>query len=122
MTTFNNIDLFSSGPHDVQVGGLSLRHVLHEPASGDGVQLAAHGRHGRAVTQSGTLVADTPELLESLAAAVEAMLDGRAHDLLDPRGVAWPNVVMLSFDRRGTSRLGTRHQLHYRIQYLQVTP
>lgn len=121
MTTFNGLDLFSSGPHRLEIGGRTLRHVLHQPPGSDGVQLGAQGRSGRAIAQVGDLVADDALQMGQLIDALEATMDGRPHDLVDEDGVVWSNVVMLSFEPQALTRLGARVRTHYRIQYLQVT-
>ena len=122
MSSFDQLNLFASGPHTLRVGGLSLRHALQETPGSRGVRLTALGHHGRAIEQTGTLVADSPEALRSLAAAIESKLDGLAHELIDDVSRVWPSVVMLSFDPGPVTPLGRRFGLGYRIQYLQVTP
>jgi hypothetical protein len=122
MSSFDHENLFASGPHTFRVGGLSLRHALQETPGSRGVQLSALGHYGRAIEQSGTLIADSPAALRTLAAAIEAKLDGVAHELVDDVSRAWPDVVMLSFDPGAVTPLGRRFGLGYRIQYLQVKP
>lgn len=121
MSSFAGEPLFDSGPHRFHIGGRALRHTLHEPARGDGEQLAPHGRRGRRITQRGTLIADSPAALATLADAIEAKLDGTPATLIDDLARAWPSVVMLGFEPGPVRRLGTRHRLDYRIDYVQLT-
>lgn len=122
MSLFDGENLFGSGPHRFHIGGLSLRHVLHETAGGRGVRLSALGQHGRSITQAGKLIADSPDGLQILIDAVEAKLDGLSHVLVDDQGRSWPNTVMLSYDPGAVARAGARIQVSYGIQYLQLTP
>ncbi len=122
MSTFDQVDLFDSGPHRFHIGGLSLRHVLNEVPGGRGVRLSALGQHGRAITQTGDLVADHPSQIQALMDAIEAKLDGQIRTLVDDIGRSWPNTVMLSFDPKPMVRVGPRVRISYTIQYLQVVP
>lgn len=122
MLSFDGENLFDSGPHRLHVGGLSLRHVLHEAPGGEGVRLTSHGRPGRSLTQTGELVADDATALAALTDAIEHKLDGQARTLAEDGGPSWANVVMLSFEPEAAQRVGTRVRIGYRIQYLQVTP
>ena len=122
MSLFDGQDLFSSGPHRFEAGGLELRHAMHESPGSDGVAVSGQGRNGRAITQTGELVADSSAALRTLAEAIEARLDGLPHNLVDDNDRIWSDTVMLLFDARSTQRLGRRWKLSYRIEYLQVTP
>ncbi len=122
MSSFDAQDLFSSGPHRFHIGGLSLRHVLHETPRSRGVQLSSQGVHGRAITQTGDLLADDPTQMRNLTDAIESKLDGHSHELIDVTGRSWPNTVMISFDPQPLARVGTRWRTPYRINYLQATP
>jgi hypothetical protein len=122
MILFDDENLFDSGPNRLTPGGLSLRHVLHETPGADGVQLTAHGRPGRAITQTGELMADDAAAMQSLTEAIEGKLDGQAHTLADTDGPTWPDVVMLSFEPQAVTRIGARVRLGYTIHYLQVNP
>ncbi len=120
MIRFGENDLFGSGACRAEVGGLSLRHALHQGMGGQGVQLSAQGRSGRAIAQTGELYADSPEALTGQTGAIEAMLDGKAHRWSDGLGRALEGVVMLSFDAGPTRRVGTRWGVSYKVNYLQL--
>ncbi len=122
MSSFDGQDLFSSGPHRFHVGGLSLRHVLHESPGSRGVQLDDHGVQGRSITQKGDLLADNAPQMLTLTQAIEAKLDGLAHDLIDDADQTWRNTVMLSFEPQPLQAVGARWRVSYEINYLQVTP
>lgn len=119
--TFDNEELFSSGPARVDVGGVTLRHAKHRPLSARGVKLFSQGLSGRTITQTGTLTADTPEALHAQIQAIERKLDGMPRTLVDDLDRTWLNVVMLAFEPAGRVRLGTRWKTTYRIEYLQPT-
>ena len=120
MSSFDGEDLFGSGPHGFEVGGLSLRHVLKEVPGGQGVQLSGLGRQGRSIIQRGALVADDVTAMQVLIDAVEVKLDGLAHVLVDDLGRSWGDTVMLSFDPKPMVRVGGRVRVSYSIQYMQV--
>lgn len=122
MSSFSGHDLFSSGPHEFAAGALSLRHVLHESPGALGVQLSNHGRHGRGITQTGELLGDDAAQVQSQINAIEALLDGQAHELADEHGQSWPDTVMLSIEVIKQQRIAARWRATYRIQYLQLTP
>ncbi len=122
MARFGGKALFDSGPSEVRVGGLSIRHVLQQTPGGRGVRLTHLGHHGRSIVQEGVLVADDREGVRALGAGIEAMLDGVAYELVDGGGVSWAGVVMLSFEPEAVGRVGARWRMGYRVQYLQVAP
>lgn len=120
--TFDGDALFSSGPCRLHVGGLALRHVLLDSPGGRGVRVSPQGTRGRAITQTGVLLADTADEMRELARRIEAKLDGHAHDLVDEAGALWANTVMLSFDPGEMTGLGPRRRMDYTITYVQVLP
>ncbi len=122
MSAFDNQNLFRSGPHAFQVGGMSLRHVLHNTPGGQGVRLSDQGRHGRSITQFGDLIGDDPAALQTQIEAIEAKLDGRTHLLIDDVDRRWEHVVMLSFEPESMRRVGSRWRMPYQVTYLQLKP
>lgn len=122
MSSYAGEDLFGSGPHRFHVGGLELRHVLHETPGGRGVGLSSQGLQGRAVGQSGELVADDPGQMQQLINAIEAKVDGRGHTLVDEHGRSWGGVVMVKFRPGPLVRVGGRVRVSYRVDYFQTTP
>ena len=117
--TFDNEDLFSSGPARVEVAGASLRYASERPLSARGVKLFSQGLKGREITQKGVLTADTPEELHAQIEAIEQKLDGLPRTLVDHLERTWQNVVMLTFEPAPFDRLGVRWKTAYRIEYLQ---
>jgi len=122
MSSYRGQNLFGSGAHQFHVGGLTLKHMLHEVPGGRGVRISAQGYTGRGITQTGDLLADTPEQLRGLMDAVEACLDGRVGELRDEIGRLWANVVMLSWEPAPMRAAGSRWAVAYRVQWLQLTP
>ncbi len=120
MSSFNNQNLFSSGPHAFHVHGLSQRHASDESPGSDGVGLTALGRTGRTIEQSGTLTADTVADLQKQLDAIEAAMDGRAATLVDHLDRPWENVVMIEFHPGPVRRVGLKLVVEYTIRYVQV--
>jgi len=122
MSSFREKDLFGSGPHRFVAHGRTLRHAIHEPPGGDGVQIAAQGRGGRHIEQAGTLVADNVAGLQNQIDAIEATMDGVAGDLIDEQGRTFAGVLMLSFDCGRVRATGRRLAVDYTASYLQSQP
>ena len=122
MSTFDGQNLFASGPHTFQVGGLSLRHVLQETPGSRGVRLSAQGQHGRSITQLGQLLADNPAAMQAQMEAIEAMLDGQPRTLVDDTDRSWPHTVMLAYEPKTMRRLGSRWWVAYQVTYVQLKP
>jgi len=120
MTTFDNESLFSSGPTRFKIGKIMLRHAVQHPPGAMGVRLESQGREARKISQSGTLIGDTAERLEQQVDAIEAKVDGLAHELIDNLGRTWVNTVMLSLDVESYIRVGVRQKANYHVEYLQV--
>ncbi len=121
MMMFNRKELFTSGPHRLHIGGVSLRHVLHaQPGVGACVQLDPAGPAGRAIVQTGELRADTPRELRERITAITEQLDGRPHELCDPRGELLDDVVMLAFQTDPVRIINGSWRCHYRIHYVQL--
>ncbi|NJL31003.1 MAG: hypothetical protein HC898_04895 [Phycisphaerales bacterium] len=120
MIQFGEKNLFATGPSWAHIGGLSLRHALQQVPGGQGVQLSPQGRSGRSIKQRGELFGDSPEALSSQTRAIEAMLDGRAYRWCEEGVRELDDVVMLSFEPGPMRRVGTRWELTYRVEYLQL--
>ena len=122
MSSFDGQDLFSSGPHRFEVGGLTLRHAEQAAPGGDGAAVVGQGRSARTIVQHGELLADSAAFLRELTALIEAKLDGLEHELIDDAGRLWSNVVMVKFEPEVMKRIGTRLGVSYRVEYVQVKP
>lgn len=122
MIRFAEQDLFSRGPSRLEIDGVRLRHISQPALAGRGIELAGQGQQGRSIIQYGTLRGTSYDALLAQRAAIEQMIDGLTHTLIDEQGEAWPNVVMLGFDPGDTQRLGPGWKLDYRIEYIQLTP
>ena len=120
MSSFNGQELFSSGPHRLEIGGVSLRHAVHETPGSQGVQITGQGRGARSIVQTGDLLADSMAALRTLITAIESMVDGRPYVLLDDYGESWPNTVMTEVAPVRINRVGPRYHAWYRIEYLQI--
>ena len=122
MSSFNGLDLFSSGSHRFEIGGVGLRYALHETPGSRGAAITGQGQNTRRILQAGELAADTVSALRGLISAVEQMLDGQAYVLVDNHGASWPNTVMIEFKPSRTVQTGPRYWVSYRVHYLQLTP
>ena len=112
--------LFASGPCQVRPGELALRQAVQEAPGQRGVRVVGQGVEARPITQTGTLLADSAGELKQQTAAIEAYLDGQGHELIDERGLAWPDVVMTRFEPGTVERVGPRWQVGYRVTYVQA--
>lgn len=122
MIRFHQLDLFSSGPAQLHVGGLTLRRAEQPAPGSDGSHLLAQGRSARPLTQTGSLLADHPDGLIDQLDAIEDQLDGLSHELTDASGRVWPHVVMLRIDPGPLYAVGPRCRVDYTVDYLQVQP
>lgn len=120
MVTFNNEALFESGPARFSVGPIKLRHAIQHPPGSSGVRVDHQGVEAREIKQSGTLIEDTPEALQSVVDVIEAWVDGLSHTLVDNVGRVWNDTVMLEVDVDPFVRVGARWKASYKIKYLQV--
>lgn len=122
MSSYKGNNLFASGPHRFEIGGVAQRTVERALPGADGVRLSAMGRTGRSITQMGTLIADDIAGLDALTAAIESSLDGESGELIDDLSRRWTDVVMLAFEPEHTRRIGVRLAVDYTIRYSQVRP
>ncbi len=118
--TFDNEDLFASGPSHLKAGGQSLHSATEHPVNAKGVRLFSQGVTGRAMIQEGVLIADTPDELREQLDAIEVKLDGTPRTLVDHLEREWTNVVMLEVKPAEVAPLGPRWKVDYRIDYIQV--
>lgn len=122
MTTYDGQTLFDSGPSRFHVAGLTLRAAEQPAPHADGINLVAHGREARPITQTGTLIADNAPTMTDLMDAIEDRIDGTARTLIDDTGRAWDDTVMLRFVPGPIVAVGPRCRVDYTIDYLQVKP
>lgn len=120
MLSFDGEALFASGPVETRVGGRGLRYDEQAALDGQGVVIAGQGVSGRAIEQTGVLVADTADAMTGLTDAIEAKLDGLAHVLVDEAGRSWAKVVMVAFAPGAMRRVGPRWKVPYQVRYVQV--
>ena len=122
MIHFHHLNLFDSGPARLHVGALTLRRAQQPALAGDGDHLVTRGREARPITQTGTLLSDSPREMVERLDAIEDLVDGRIHELVDESGRVWRGVVMLRFDPEPMRAAGARCRVDYSIDYLQVRP
>jgi hypothetical protein len=120
--TFDGENLFDSGPNQLHIGPIALRHATQATLDSEGATIAAQGLQARPMVQRGTLLADVIGDLHEQRAAIEAKLDGLPHELVDRFGQVWSQVMMVRFAPEAPRRLGPRWQMPYRIDYEQLLP
>ena len=118
--TFGNKALFDSGPARVHIGGRSLRHATEPTLTAQQSHVFSQGTAPRTITQTGALIADTADDVQTLAEAIEQKLDGTPRSLVDHLGRTWADTVMVKFEPAPATQLGTRWKIDYRIEYLQA--
>lgn len=122
MVTFDNAQLFASGPTRFKIGTVELRHAIQQTPGSLGVRLDNQGMQARKITQGGSLIADGPAQLQTMVDSIEAKIDGLPYTLVDNLGRVWSDTVMLRFDADEFVRVGARWKASYRVEYLQVIP
>lgn len=120
MMTYNNLDLFSSGPSQVDPGPLEGRDAVADAPGGIGATVITQGTRPRKLTQCGTLVADDFETLQVMMEAIQAQVALGAAALVDQHGKVWPACLMQRFEPHAVVRLGPRVKADYAITYLQA--
>lgn len=121
MVTFGNYT-FSPGEHRITPGRMALRGQLASGLSASGAALVPEGLTHRVIRQKGRLLADDSDGLHAICQEIELLIDGLPRDLTGSAGVTFPDVVMVQFEPAGSTRVGTRWAMDYRIDYVQVTP
>lgn len=122
MISYAGENLFASGPAQLHVGGLHQRLQTASSPGADGESIASLGRSGRVIGQRGTLIADTATDLTALTRAIEDLMDGRGHELVDHDGRLFAEVVIVRFEPEAARRLGPRWAVDYAIEYVQPQP
>ena len=120
MTTFNEQELFNSGPSRLTPGPIALRSSEQNGPAGEGTALLSQGQHARTILQRGQLRADSKVALYELMDRIEDMIDGLAYTLVDADGKPWLGCVMTRFEPTAVTRRGARVSVDYEIHYTQV--
>ena len=121
MITFNAKDLFSSGPASIERGPNQPFGTLLQSLSSTESAAVSASYKPRQITQRGTLIADTPALLEARIEAIDAEVDQGPADLVEDSVNTWPGCVMRSFTHAPRHRIAARYAVAYTVVYLQTS-
>ncbi len=122
MIRYNGLDLFSSGPAQIEPGALMSRDALAEQPGSIGATLIGQGLSPREIKQHGSLIGDDESALRGMIQAIEQQVGTTAGTLIDDYGNTWPNCVLRVFQYEPIHRLGPRLACSYTLTYLQTTP
>ena len=117
---FAKLSLFDSGPARLHDEGVALRHADQPAMDGRGGRLVGQGCLPRSLVQTGVLTADSAQSLRGQFQAIEALVDGLPHELVDHDGRVFGSTVMLRFEPGEIERLGVRWKAAYRVAYRQL--
>jgi hypothetical protein len=120
MSTLDEVDLFSSGPHGLQVGAWPRERVRRGFAGLDGELVLDLGLRSRLLSHTGRLQAAAAAELDILISEIEAFADGQLHTLEDNRGRSFPRVLIEEFTTAGPIRCGRGFWCDYTIRFRQL--
>ena len=119
MSSLDNNNIFSSGPHSFQVQSWQ-RQLERRAISGlDGELILDMGLRARQIIQKGRLQSQTAQSLSTLRQATENFIDGKTHTLVDNHGNSFANVVMEKFEMTPV-QTGCGFWCDYTITYWQL--
>ncbi len=119
MSSWNDQDLFGSGPHEFIDDGRRARHQEEPgPASG-GARLRTLGTTARWLRLRGRLIADDADGLGLQLQRIEEALGQPPATLIDDRGREYPKTILVHFKPGGIIRMGTRLGLEYEADWRQ---
>ena len=120
MSTLDGRDVFASGPHSFRVGPWERRLERRTLPGLAGEFVIDLGPRGRAIHQTGRLVARTPQALQAAIDVVQALQDGRAHTLIDNHGLTYAPVHIEQFELTSPVRQGRGFWCDYTCRYWQM--
>lgn len=120
--TYNGLNLFCSGPGRISPGEITSRAAITQTPDATGTTVISQGLEPRAITQHGTLIADSAGQLQSLISRIEHYVGQGDATLVDENAKPWPHCVMRRFETNNPRRVGPRHAVDYTIAYLQAKP
>ena len=120
MSSLDQQDLFASGPHTIMVGSPQRQLARRGFAGLDGEMILDMGLRTRQITQRGRLQAQSAASLATLIANIEAVLDGRLHDLTDNHSRQHTNVLVEEFQPGTPIQRGRGYWCEYTIRYRQM--
>ena len=120
MITYNGLDLFSSGSSTITPGPVESRDAVADTPGAVGATVITQGLLPRSISQQGTLIADSPEALQSLIDSIALQVSDSSATLIDQHGNAWPNCLMRAMETQAFYRTGPRTAATYTVTYLQT--
>lgn len=122
MTTYDGLDLFSTGPSRLELGPTESRDAISDLPGAIGTTVINQGIAPRTIRQLGTLRGDTEPDLRSQIDAIETQIGRGSALLIDAFGNQWSGCIMRTFSPGSPYRIGPRYATNYTIDYLQTTP
>lgn len=119
MSSWNEQDLFGSGPHEFIDDGRQTRHQEEAGPGSTGVRLRTLGTGGRWLRLRGRLIADDADGLGEQLERIEEALGQPPGTLIDDRGRAYEKTILVHFKPGGVIRMGTRLGLEYEADWRQ---
>ncbi len=120
---FDGLELFSSGPHRIEIGTLGRRWLAPFAASNEDTSTLDLGPREVRLTQRGRLVAPDAAALHALLAPIRAAAEAaRTGPLVDTDGVIWPGMTMLEIEPVGPLDRGRLVTLAYVVRYVRIGP
>ena len=122
MSTFNSVNLFGSGPHQIVVDGALVAKKRTGYAGCDGLESTTMGRRGRPIMIRGQLRAASMAALNALIEAIEDYCDdGGSYTLVDGFSESFGDVELDNI--RLTSRImytGSTYIVTYECRAMQL--
>jgi len=112
--------LFSSGPHWFRPGPWQRNLERRSFPGADGELVLDLGLRARAIYQGGRLGAPTADAMARQIVAIEALVDGQSHTLVDGQGATYSGVILEKFEQTSPIRAGAGFWCEYACQYLQL--
>lgn len=122
MITYNGLDLFSSGPCQIDAGPLESRQAISDIPDAIGATVIGQGTQPRSLTQRGQLIAASQQDLQLLFEGIEVVVGQGQADLVEASSNTWKGCVLQRFDHEPIQRLGPRYTARYTATYLQLQP
>lgn len=117
--TFNQQNLFDSGPAVLRPSPRKLRQQTHVSATGQSVTVQSLGHEPQLYEQTGTLLSDTPAGLRQTMTAIESRMDGLAYPLVDDVQRLSIDAVLIHIEIQPITAVGSRFKADYTLRYLK---
>jgi hypothetical protein len=120
MSTLDGMDLFGSGPHELQTGPWRRETVRRGFVGLDGELVLDLGLRSRGLRHTGRLQAASAAELDALISDIDSTADGQLHTLVDNHGRSFPRVLIEEFQAAGPIQHGRGFWCDYTVQFRQL--